>query len=296
MALYSMTGFARAGGETAALSWTWEARSVNGRGLDVRLRLPNGAEKLDAAARQAVAERFARGNFQIGLQVTSRGPEGGWRLDEAHLDWLIGRLMTARRKLGGMAGPVDPLRLLLARGVIEQEEEDLPALLEEHAQELLASLGEALDDLKAMRAEEGRRLQAVIAGHIDTIAELTGQARRNPARTPQAIRARLTEQVNRLLEAAADLDEQRLHQEAALLATRADIAEELDRLEAHVAAARDLLAGDEPAGRKLDFLAQEFHREANTICSKSNDAALSAIGLELKAVIDQLREQVQNVE
>lgn len=296
MALFSMTGFARGGGETAALSWTWEARSVNGRGLDVRLRLPAGAERLDAAARQAVAERFARGNFQITLQVTSRGPEGGWRLDEAHLDWLIGQLMTVRRKLGGMAGPVDPLRLLLARGVIEQEEEDLPALLEEHAQKLLASLSEALDDLKAMRAEEGRRLQAVIAGHIDTIAELTDQARRNPARTPEVIRARLAEQVSRLLQAAADLDEQRLHQEAALLATRADIAEELDRLEAHVAAARDLLAGDEPAGRKLDFLAQEFHREANTICSKSNDAALTAIGLELKAVIDQLREQVQNVE
>ncbi len=297
MALSSMTGFARASGGDERISWVWEVRSVNGKGLDFRLRVPRGFESLDPGVRRALAERFVRGNFQIQLQLAHVRDAVAMRINGAMLDWLIEEARKLRARLGPEAAPLDASALLAMRGVVEIDEDAQQAeLLETHGETLMKGLNEALDALAAARAEEGARLQRAIAARIDRMEALTRQARENKARTPAAIRARLKEQVDRLLEASSGLDAQRLAQEAALLAAKADIAEELDRLDAHVAAARDLLAAEGAVGRRLDFLAQEFNREANTLCSKSTDASLTAIGLEMKIVTDQLREQVQNVE
>ena len=294
MALRSMTGFARAAGSDEGLDWVWEARSVNGRGLDIRLRLPAGLEALDGPVRKAAARRFSRGNLQISVQYARRREAAGLRVNEELLSWLAERAQALHARLGERAGAIDPVALLSMRGVIEAEEQ--ADLAGSHGEALLAGAEAMLDDLAAARAEEGARLEAVIADQIDEIARLTQEARDNPARAPEAVVHRLREQVARLLEAAEGLDEARLHQEAALLAARADIAEELDRLDAHVAAARELLAAQGAVGRKLEFLAQEFNREANTLCSKASDASLSRTGLELKAVIDRFREQVANIE
>ena len=296
MALSSMTGFARATGQTDTLSWSWEIRSVNGKGLDVRLRLPNGFEALDPLLRKELAARFSRGSMQVGLQVRRAADVVAMRVNSALLDWLIEEVRKLEGRLGMTAAPVDPARLLALRGVLEPEEEDPDAVLAAVKEPLLESFRRALDDLEQARRKEGARITEVLKGQVDQIADLVQKARENPARSPEAIRERLRQQVQRLLEASQDLDEQRLYQEAVILAARADVEEELDRLAAHVAAARELLAGNGPAGRKLDFLAQEFNREANTLCAKSNDASLTRIGLDLKAVIDQFREQVQNVE
>ena len=296
MALSSMTGFARATGQTDTLSWSWEIRSVNGKGLDIRLRLPNGFEALDPLLRKELAARFSRGSMQVGLQVRRAADVVAMRVNSALLDWLIEEVRKLEGRLGMTAAPVDPARLLALRGVLEPEEEDPDAVLAAVKEPLLESFRRALDDLEQARRKEGARITEVLKGQVDQIADLVQKARENPARSPEAIRERLRQQVQRLLEASQDLDEQRLYQEAVILAAKADVEEELDRLAAHVAAARELLAGNGPAGRKLDFLAQEFNREANTLCAKSNDASLTRIGLDLKAVIDQFREQVQNVE
>ncbi len=296
MALSSMTGFARATGQTDTLSWSWEIRSVNGKGLDVRLRLPNGFEALDPLLRKELAARFSRGSMQVGLQVRRAADVVAMRVNSALLDWLIEEVRKLKGRLGMTAAPVDPARLLALRGVLEPEEEDPDAVLAAVKEPLLESFRRALEDLEQARRKEGARITEVLKSQVDQIADLVQKARENPARSPEAIRERLRQQVQRLLEASQDLDEQRLYQEAVILAARADVEEELDRLAAHVAAARELLAGNGPAGRKLDFLAQEFNREANTLCAKSNDASLTRIGLDLKAVIDQFREQVQNVE
>ena len=296
MALSSMTGFARATGQTDTLSWSWEIRSVNGKGLDVRLRLPNGFEALDPLLRKELAARFSRGSMQVGLQVRRAADVVAMRVNSALLDWLIEEVRKLKGRLGMTAAPVDPARLLALRGVLEPEEEDPDAVLAAVKEPLLESFRRALEDLEQARRKEGARITEVLKSQVDQIADLVQKARENPARSPEAIRERLRQQVQRLLEASQDLDEQRLYQEAVILAAKADVEEELDRLAAHVAAARELLAGNGPAGRKLDFLAQEFNREANTLCAKSNDASLTRIGLDLKAVIDQFREQVQNVE
>ncbi|WP_038036423.1 YicC/YloC family endoribonuclease [Thermopetrobacter sp. TC1] len=296
MALSSMTGFARATGQTDTLSWSWEIRSVNGKGLDVRLRLPNGFEALDPLLRKELAARFSRGSMQVGLQVRRAADVVAMRVNSALLDWLIEEVRKLEGRLGMTAAPVDPARLLALRGVLEPEEEDPDAVLAAVKEPLLESFRRALDDLEQVRRKEGARITEVLKSQVDQIADLVQKARENPARSPEAVRERLRQQVQRLLEASQDLDEQRLYQEAVILAAKADVEEELDRLAAHVAAARELLAGNGPAGRKLDFLAQEFNREANTLCAKSNDASLTRIGLDLKAVIDQFREQVQNVE
>ena len=296
MAPSSMTGFARAAGQNEALSWTWEVKSVNGRGLDARLRLPGGFEALEPKLRAALAARLRRGNVHVTLQVRRMAVAAGLRVNDEMLDWLVGEVRRLEGRLGLNAAPVDPAALLAMRGVIEVEEEDPAALLETAGAALLESFETALDELVAMRRAEGARLAEALRAQVDRIAELAKAARDNPARSPEAIRARLREQVRRLLEADGELDEGRLYQEAVLLAARADIEEELDRLDSHVAAARELLAADEAVGRRLDFLAQEFNREANTLCAKSNDAEITRIGLALKAVIDQFREQVQNIE
>lgn len=295
MPISSMTGFARASGERQGLFWQWEIKSVNGKALDVRLKLPQGFEALEAPVRAALASTFKRGNLQVSLSVSGQMGRETVRLNQEILDRLVAAGEVLRDRIGG-----EPLRadvLLSIKGVVEvaTEPEDETEVEARNAA-MLASFHEALTSLAAARREEGARLNAVISAQVLRIAELADAAKHNPSRTPEAIRARLKEQVHRLLEAGAALDPDRLHQEAVIAATRADIQEELDRLDSHVAAAQALLDSDEAIGRKFDFLAQEFNREANTLCSKASDRSLTAVGLDLKTVIDQLREQVQNIE
>lgn len=295
MPLKSMTGFARNDGVHGETSWYWEVRSVNGRSLDLRLRLPTGLERLEPAVRTKCQDRLSRGNCTINLGTKSRTGQMEIRLNEAALTEALAVADRAKEISGLKPARLDTL--LGMRGVVEVAE------AEESAQEreaigkaLLAGLEGALDQLVAARVAEGRRLQEIVEKQLASIEALVAQATAAMARQPETLAERLREQVARLDEAGASLDPERLHQEALLLAAKADIKEELDRLLAHVAAARDLIAGGEPAGRKLEFLAQEFNREANTTCSKAADIEISRIGLELKSVIDQLREQVQNIE
>ena len=295
MSLTSMTGFARADGSSGDYSWHWEVKSVNGKGLDVRLRLPNGLEALEAEIRKIAARYFRRGNLQMGLQLTREGGASQLAINEKALEQVMKAASDLRRKLD--APPLTVEGLLSLRGVLELvEAEDSEDQIAARNTAILASAEEAFESLAAARAEEGAAMADVIAGHIDQIEKLTKEAITSPDRTPEAIRARLSELVERLMEEDRKFDADRLHAEAILMATKADILEELDRLVAHIAAARKLLKSDEAVGRKFDFLAQEFNREANTLCSKAATSDLSRIGLEMKTVIDQLREQVQNIE
>ena len=295
MALQSMTGFARTAADRAGMAVAWEVKSVNGKSLETRLRLPPGFERLEGPARQAIQKRFARGNFQAALSVSRTGLQIQPVVNEEFLKDLAGLARRLQEQFGVTPASADGL--LALRGVL-----DMPEPVEDEEtrqandQAILAALDEALAGLEAARNAEGEALGALLLGHLDTIELLTGRAEADPSREPAAVRERLAEQVRLLTDAGAGLDEQRLYQEAAFLATRADIREELDRLKTHVASARNLIAGGGPIGRKLDFLAQEFNRKSNTLCSKSNAAAITATGLELKAVVDQFREQVQNLE
>jgi uncharacterized protein (TIGR00255 family) len=295
MALQSMTGFARREGTSGRSRWAWELRSVNGKGLDFRLRLPQGLERLETDIRKLVTERFSRGNLQVGLSVS---------VDESRVEAIVNQealstVLALREQLAGAIDPA-PLRLdtlLAIRGIVEfREAEDDADALARRDTDIMAGLEAALADLVDMRRQEGRALGQILLGHVATIETLTLAVERDPSRSPQEIAARLAMQVSLLMDGASGLDRERLHAEAALIATRADLREEIDRLKAHVAAARDLIGKGGPVGRKLDFLAQEFNRESNTICSKSNAAAVTASGIELKVVIDQFREQVQNLE
>jgi uncharacterized protein (TIGR00255 family) len=295
MTLKSMTGFARADGVHGDTSWHWEARSVNGRNLDLRLRLPSGFEALEIKSRALAQEKLARGNCTISLWVKREGGQLEIRLNEAALRQAQAVAERAQDITGLKRPRLDTL--LGMRGVVEavegEESEEAQAVLH-HA--LLASLTTALDALVRARANEGERLQAVIEKQLAAIGTLVERTASAAARQPAAVAARLGEQIARLTEPGSSLDPERLHQEALLLAAKADIQEELDRLRAHVAAAEELVRSDQPVGRKFEFLAQEFNREANTICSKAADIEISRTGLELKTVIDQLREQVQNIE
>ncbi|MET0667325.1 MAG: YicC/YloC family endoribonuclease [Methyloceanibacter sp.] len=295
MTLKSMTGFARADGAYADSSWYWEARSVNGRNLDLRLRLPPGFEWLEIRARGLCQEKLARGNVTVTLGIKREGALAEIYLNEVALAQAQEVAARAQELTGLSPARLDTL--LALKGVVEtieagEDEQARDAL--GHA--LIAGLAAALDRLVAARAAEGERLARVIEAQIASIASLTERAANASSRTPAAVAARLAEQVAKLSEAGSGLDPERLHQEAVLLAAKVDIQEELDRLRAHVGAANELIAGREPAGRKFEFLAQELNREANTICSKAADIEISRTGLELKAVIDQLREQVQNIE
>jgi uncharacterized protein (TIGR00255 family) len=290
-----MTGFARASGICNGIAWSWEARSVNGKGLDVRLRLPPNFERLEQQAKALAHAKFKRGNLQIGLQVQEQRREAMILVNDQLLEKLATIAERHRQSVGGP--PVDVAQLLNIRGVVEVVDAlpDEKTLAVQNL-ELLRGLEETLTELEKARRNEGGRLALVLAEQIARIETLTMQARDNPARRPDAVRLRLSEQVQRLLDASASIDQQRLFQEAMLLATKSDIQEELDRLSSHVAAARKLLQSPEAAGRKLDFLVQEFNREANTLCSKSPDISLTETGLELKLVIDNLREQSLNIE
>jgi len=295
MTLKSMTGFARADGVHGDTSWHWEARSVNSRTLDLRLRLPSGFEGLEIRARALAQEKLARGNCSINLWVKREAGRTEIRLNQTALQQAQAVAKRAKDLTGLKNARLDTL--LNMRGVVEtaegEESEEAVAALS-HA--MLASLAASLDELVRTRRAEGERLQAVIEKQLLTIARLIEDAAATAAKQPAAMLIRLSEQIARLTEAGSTLDPDRLHQEALLLAAKADIQEELDRLGAHVAAANELIASSQPVGRKFEFLAQEFNREANTICSKAADIATTRIGLELKTVIDQLREQVQNIE
>jgi uncharacterized protein (TIGR00255 family) len=295
MTLSSMTGFARESGTHQSLHWQWEAKSVNGKGLDVRCRLPAGYEGLEIAVREAAAKHLKRGNIQVLL--TCNDPSASERIviNEPALKQVLAIAENLRARLGG-----EPLRaeaILGLRGIIDQAAPELDeAALAVRDGALQRGLETLFKSLAAMRQAEGRKLQIIVETHLARIEELSITARDNPARSPEFVRQRLAEQVARLVDASASFDRDRLHQEAILLATRADIQEELDRLFAHVDAVRALIAANEPAGRKLDFLTQEFNREANTLCSKAADRGMTATGLDLKTAVDQLREQVANIE
>ncbi len=291
---FSMTGFAESQGSHEGLRWRWEAKSVNGRGLDIRLRTPPGFESLEQPARVLITERFRRGSLQTSLTVEQQDNARGLRVDPAALASAV----KIAREIAAETG-LEPARidgLLALKGVIVQEEQALADPLQRADRDaaILKSLADALDALCKARANEGAKLQALLTAQINDVERLTNEAANTAAAQPAALRKKLQDQISDML--AGTLPEERLAQEAALLASRADIREELDRMHAHVQDARALLAGGENVGRKLDFLAQEFNREANTLCSKSADIALTRTGLALKAVIDQFREQAQNVE
>lgn len=295
MSLVSMTGFADAQGAFESLRWRWEVRSVNGRSLDLRLRMPPGMEGLEPAARTLAADRFRRGNIQAGLTLGS--PEGsrGLRVDTAVLAQAV-KLATRIAAESGLA-PARVDGLLALKGVLVQEEIlaiDAPERAARDAA-ILETLSLAFDALARARAMEGAKLAAILARTADEISRLTQDARRLSAAQPDVLRDRLRTQLKDLLDASAPGDE-RIAQEIALLAARADVREELDRLSAHVQEAHRLIIAGEAVGRKLDFLSQELNREANTLCSKSSDIALTRVGLAIKAAIDQFREQAQNVE
>jgi len=296
VSISSMTGYARVSGEENGLGWAWEVKSVNGRGLDVRTRLPPGYDFLDLPVRDAVQKRFKRGNITVNLTVTHKSQQSAVAVNEALLDELIALSRRWQEKAPDLAPPrLDGL--LALRGVLESGESADPAGEDsEAAKTLLTECDKALAQMEAMRADEGKRMGAILTGHLDEIAFLVTDAVNAATLDPAQAKAKLRQQVATLLEAGAPLSEDRLAQEVALLLGKADVREELDRLGAHISAARKMLAAAEPVGRKLDFLCQEFNREANTLCSKANDIALTRIGLGLKATIEQFREQVQNIE
>lgn len=299
MSLQSMTGFARSNGHvacgTASGKWSWELRSVNAKGLDIRLRLPPGFEAIENECRRAIAAALSRGGVQASLQFDREAGATVPVVNQAALEVVLAALADLSRRLG--SPPPSAEMVLQIRGVMESgEAEALPAEIDTRNGAVLAGLRSAVTALAAARGEEGKAVGAVLSNQVEAIDRMVAAVEADPSRSPAAIRQRLAQQLAPLLEPGAGLDPQRLHQEAALLATKADLREEIDRLNAHVGAARALLSGVGPAGRKLDFLAQEFNRECNTICSKSNAASVTAVGLELKVLIDQFREQVQNVE
>ena len=290
----SMTGFSRASGSHDGQAFAWELKSVNGKALDLRLRLPTGFDHLEIPTRQALAQVLKRGNVQVSLSLTETGGATKLTINRDVLQTYVALAKDLQKQVGGP--DVTAEALLSMKGVVEMAatETDETALAARD-KAILKSLDEAIVALATARLAEGAKLSAIIAAQLDQIAELHKHATANPSRKADAIKARLREQVASLLEAGM-MDEQRLAQEAAILATKADIQEELDRLGVHISAAKLLLTSKEPVGRKFDFLAQEFNREANTLCSKANDAGLTQIGLDLKTVIDQMREQVQNIE
>jgi uncharacterized protein (TIGR00255 family) len=294
MALSSMTGFARADGVSGSYVWGWELKSVNGKGLDLRLRIPPSWDPVEVAVR-ARTKALARGTVYANLSVRREGLAPVVRVNESVLSAVLATMRDLAGRVDSQPATIDGI--LNVKGVMEvldqTESED-----EHRAAEtaVIEGFDLALATLLEMRRHEGAALDAVLAARLDAIAALAARAETAPGRHPDAIRARLADQVAALLETSDRFDADRLHQEAILIAAKADVREELDRLAAHVAQARRLLAEGGPVGRRLDFLSQELNREVNTLCAKSNDVELTTIGLELKSVVEQFREQVQNLE
>ncbi|WP_291297075.1 YicC/YloC family endoribonuclease [Elioraea sp.] len=292
-----MTGFARDRGEGSGIAWVWEVKSVNGRGLDVRFRMPPGWDGIEAGLRDAAQKALKRGSVSAGLAVRNDQAANRPSLDRAALDAAIALVAEVQALLPGAPSP--PATALLALpGVMLQAAEEEPdeALLAARAAAVTASFGRALAALDASRRDEGARIGAVLAAKLDEIDTLVAAAEADAATQPAAVRDRLAASLRALADQTPALTEERIAAEAALLASRADVREELDRLHAHIAAARALLAEGTLVGRRLDFLTQEFNREANTLCSKAASRTLTATGLALKAAIEQFREQVQNLE
>ncbi len=295
MTVSSMTGFARAEGHEDGVSWVWEVKSVNSKALDLRVRVPPGFEALELPLRAALAQRLKRGAVSVTLTLTKASAVGGVRVNREALAQVVA--LAQELVADGKAAAPRADGLLALRGVLESGEDiEDEARRERRQAALAASFERALDGLAAMRAAEGERLIPVVVARLAEIARLVAQAEDNAAVQPEALRVRLADMVGQLLGASPALSPERLAQEAALLVAKADIREELDRLSAHIVAAQELLAEGGAVGRRFDFLCQEFNREANTLCSKSADVALTRIGLGLKASIEQLREQVQNLE
>jgi uncharacterized protein (TIGR00255 family) len=293
-ALASMTGFARAEGSAAGLSWAWELRSVNGRGLDLRLRLPPGWDLLEPTLREAAGKIMKRGNITANLTV-KRENEPRLVADPAALEQALALALDLHARIPG--SPVPRAEALLGLpGVLRPAQADEADGRTEATAQVQAGFSQALAALLTARQAEGARLAATLAGLLREIAALHGQAAAEAADQPAAQRARVMENLQALLREAPSLPEERIAQEVALLAARSDVREELDRLASHIQAAHALLDEAANIGRRFDFLVQEFNREANTLCSKSASVALTATGLKLKATIEQLREQVQNIE
>ena len=293
----SMTGFASRSGAKAPFSWGWELRSVNGRGLDLRLRVPDWVEGLEAGLRKRLGAAAARGNITCNLRLNREEGGGGLEVNEDQLQALLVALqqIEARAMDAGVSlAPSKATDIVTMRGVLEQSsaEEDTAPL----CTALLADFEAVLEDFDAMRAREGAALADVLSTQLTEVEALTSEAAGLLDQRQADMAASLRANLSRILDNTDGAEPDRVAQELALIAVKSDINEEIDRLIAHVSAARELLGQGGPVGRKLDFLMQEFNREANTLCSKAQNKALTRVGLALKAVIDQMREQVQNVE
>lgn len=295
--IQSMTAYASKTGASGTTSWTWEMRGVNARGLDIRTRMPDGFDAVEGAARKAIHTAFQRGSITLGLRIAQQDSPQAFTLDTTQLDAVLKALDTVQERafeMGVTLAQPTAADVLAQRGVMVQGVQ--AANTPELAAKMQADIAGLIADFAAMRLAEGRALQSVIADHLTQIAGLIDQAEIAAiARRPQ-MQINLTTALLRVMQDATEIDAARVTQELAFLVIKADVTEEIDRLKGHVAAARDLIASAQPAGRKLDFLAQEFNREANTLCSKAGASALTTIGLDLKAAIEQMREQIQNVE
>jgi uncharacterized protein (TIGR00255 family) len=295
MALSSMTGFARAHGESAGYAWAWEIKSVNAKGLDLRLRMPTGWDAIEPPVRAKATEVLARGTIYTTLTVERRGAPAQVRVNEdvlaavlAAVKQLSGRVDAERPRLDG---------LLNIKGVVDvvdaEEREDERRAIEAA---VVAGFAKVLTDLVEMRRREGDALGRILSARLDEITALIARAETAAARRPELMKTRIAEQVALLLDSSDRFDPVRLHQEAVLIAAKADVREELDRLASHVEQAQGMVTKGGAVGRRLDFLSQEFNRESNTLCAKANDAELTNIGLALKGAVEQFREQVQNLE
>jgi uncharacterized protein (TIGR00255 family) len=295
MALSSMTGFARSQGASGPYAFEWELKSVNAKGFDLRMRLPPGWDEIEALAKKRAGEALSRGTVYANLNMKRTNAASTVRVNEDVLASVVRVASMLAGKIDAVAPSVDGL--LAIKGVIEivepesDEAEDKAAMAA-----AAAAFDEALADLVAMRRREGTALGQILLQRMDEIELLAKRAEAAPGRRPEAIRARLAEQIAALLDSSDRFDADRLTQEALLIAAKADIREELDRIASHISQAREMIGKGGPVGRRLDFLAQEFNREVNTCCSKSNDIELTNIGLEMKNVVEQFREQVQNLE
>jgi uncharacterized protein (TIGR00255 family) len=289
----SMTGFARADGNQLGINWVWEIKSVNGKSLDLRLRLPAGFDSLEPQLRRLLTQRFRRGNFSATLGV-SRTEPAAVRVNRETLAQMVAMMNELAGEIEAAPPRIDGL--LALRGVVETVEDEADAVLEERGRAVLDSWAAALEALANARAEEGARLATLLQGQLAEMAALVETAAACAAAQPAAIRERLEAMLANVADLAPGMPEERVAQEMALLIVRSDIREELERLRAHLDQAAELLRQDEAVGRRLDFLCQELNREANTLCSKSADIELTRAGLSLKAAVEQFREQVQNIE
>jgi uncharacterized protein (TIGR00255 family) len=295
MALSSMTGFARSQGNAGGYSWAWEIRSVNAKGLDLRLRLPPGWDAIEQPVRARAGEVLARGTLHATLNVDREGAAPVVKVNEDVLQAVIATMNALAGRVEAQPARLDGI--LAIKGVIEVTDAAESEAERTSAQAaVIKGFDAMLGELIKMRRHEGEALGRVLGARLAEISALVARAEAAPGRKPDAIKARLAEQIAELLDASERFDPDRLHQEAILIASKADVREELDRLTAHVAQAGKTIRDGGAVGRRLDFLAQELNRETNTLCAKANDMELTNIGLELKSLVEQFREQVQNLE